>query len=216
MNALNPTLALTLLLMVSQAAAADAAEPLLIGPWRLNMTPQEVQSFSEFGPYEVVRATGGLETANGQFLGARTNVSFVFDARGVEFIQVWKYEGKEEAAAQAAVLDIFRLFADKYGGARVDNVEFDGPAGLNEEAMKALLGRVIGTARAMSAEIRQKHKVGVTVMFDMMPNKQPADTRLHSTWGYSGKFDTFYVFLFQDRVDAEPRRVKANVQVDDP
>jgi hypothetical protein len=190
----------------------EVVRPFEIGPWLLGMTRGDVQAFTEFGPYSPARTTGGLETPNGLFRGEKTNISFVFDESRLKFIQVWKYEGSDVGAAQQAVLDLYRLFSSEFGGAEVENVDVSGPEGLDEGAMRVLLSRILGTARELAADIRQKHDRSVLIMFDMKPRAQPSGSRLHSQWGYSASHDTFYVFLFQDEPSAPPRKVPANIQ----
>ena len=53
-----------------------------------------------------------------------------------------------------------------------------------------------------------------TMIFDMIPLRQPQESRPHCQWVYAGRPDTFYVFLFQDRKDAPSRRVASNVQLE--
>jgi hypothetical protein len=186
--------------------------PFPIGPWRLGMTREQVAAFADYGPYAPVAVTGGLETANGPFPAKRTNTSFVFDDAGLQYVQVWRYEGKDAQAAQAAVLDLYRLFAARFGGATVGNVRVEGREGIDEQALTVLLGRVLGTAQQLTGDWR-KQGMDAMLMFDMAPRAQPSDSRLHSQWGYSSRFDTFYVFLYQDRRDAPARQVAHNIEL---
>lgn len=204
---------LLMLFRLVQADEAQAVGSFELGPWRLGMSREQVQSFAQFGPYVPVEVTGGLETFNAMFQGQKANASFVFAADGLQHIQLWKYEGKDVSQAQSSVVDIFRLFSSQFGGAEVENVNVSGEKGLTEGALNAVLAKVLGTARDLAAEAREKQKRSVTFMFDMKPLSQPTGSRLHSQWGYSSKHDMFYVFLFQDRPDAPLRRVEANVQL---
>ena len=199
--------------VLSAPVLADEYE---IGPWRLGMSREEVSSFDAFGPYTAVEATGGIETENGTFEGNRRNVSFVFAEETLDFIQVWNYEGQVADVAKQRVLEIFDLFHDRFGGAEVENIEVAGQSRLDRGAMSAVLDKIIGTARELAADLRNEEGVEMTIMFDMIPASQPDGSRLHSMWGYSSRFDTFYVFLFQDPVDAPARRVEANVTTEEP
>ena len=204
------------LLIIAAGAASANEEAFDIGPWRLGMKLEQVQSFTEFGPYERVQVTGGLETKNAIFQGKKTNTSFVFDPSGLEYIQVWKYEGNDPKAAQEAVVDIFHLFSSKFGGAEIDNIDVKGPngSGLSEAPLRAVLERILGTAQEMTGRFRKEKGVETLIMFDMRPSSQPFGSRLHSQFGYSSRYDTFYVFLYQDRSDAPTRRIQSNIQLE--
>ena len=197
-----------MLIALTGSAIADEYD---VGPWRLGMTRDAVSSFDDFGPYTAVEATGGLETQNGVFEGNQRNISFVFAGDALDFIQVWNYEGKDADTAKQRVLEVFDLFNDRFGGAAVENINVSGPNGFDRGAMNAVLDKIIGTARELAADIGSKEDVEITMMFDMVPANQPDGSRLHSVWGYSSRFDSFYVFLFQDPTDAPIRRVEANV-----
>lgn len=60
--------------------------------WKLGMSPEAVKACAQRGPYLDVKVTGGLETANGEFDGAKTNISFVFKDEQLVKIQVWLCE----------------------------------------------------------------------------------------------------------------------------
>jgi len=203
-----------LFLMLSLFSLPALAAEFTLGPWRLGMSRQEVQSFAEHGPYEDVAVTGGLETHNANLDGRKTNVSFVFDDGGLRYIQVWGYEGADYVSAKNAVLDVFDLFIEDYGGVEVPGVTVSGPAGLDRDAMEVLLDRVLGTAKEIGEKTANDQKAAMLLFFDMKPKRQPEGSRLHSQWGYHSRFDTFYVFLYQDREDAPERRVTSNVQLE--
>ncbi|MGH9437975.1 MAG: hypothetical protein ACRD22_08775 [Terriglobia bacterium] len=201
------------LLAVSFAANASGA-PFNVGPWRLGMVPAKVQSFGKFGPYTPIEPTGGLETVNASFQGQKTKVSFAFDASGLKTIKIWKYQGASSTAAQAAVIDLFHLFSAKYGGAKVENVNISGPNGsaLTEDTLKAVLKRILGTAKEMTASFRKKGHFDTLIIFDMRPNQQPLREQLDAQWGYNSKTDKFFAILYEDRAGVPIRRAKANLQ----
>lgn len=201
------------LLAWSYAASASGA-PFDVGPWRLGMDPAKVQSFSKFGPYTPVDSTGGLETTNASFQGRKTEVSFAFDTSGLKTIKIWKYQGASSTAAQAAVVDLFHLFAAKYGGGKVENVNISGPNGsaLTEDTLKAVLERILGTAKELTASVRKKGHFDTLIIFDMRPNQQPPGGQLDAQWGYNRKTDKFFAILYEDRAGMPIRRVKANLQ----
>jgi hypothetical protein len=193
--------------------SATAAE-FDVGPWRLGMSREQVRSFAEYGPYEPVAVTGGLETHNALLSGERKNVSFVFDDQGVAYIQVWEYEGSDYESAKRAVLEVFDSFVASYGGAEIPGIDVSGPSGLDRGAMEVVLSRVLGTAREIAQKTAKEQKAAMVLFFDMKPKEQPEDSRLHSQWGYHARFDTFYVLVFQDRTEAPERRVPSNVRLE--
>jgi len=203
-----------LILVLGLFSLPAIAEEFTLGPWRLGMSRTEVLSFVEEGPYEDVAVTGGLETHKAHLFGSLKNVSFVFDDAGLRYIQLWGYEGADSQSAKAAVMELFDLFAKDYGGAEVPGVTVSGQAGLDRESMEVLLDRILGTARELGKETARKQKAAMLILFDMKPKQQPDGSRLHSQWGYHSKFDTFYVFLYQDRQDSPERRVDSNVRLE--
>jgi hypothetical protein len=193
--------------------SASAAE-FEVGPWRLGMSREEVQSFQEYGPYQIVVVTGGLETHNAVLDGRQKNVSFVFDDDGLAYIQVWEYEGSDYESAKTAVLEVFEFFLDRYGGAEIPGIEVSGAAGLDRRVMEVVLCRVLGPAREIGRKTAEEQSAAMILLFDMKPKEQPEQSRVHSQFGYHARFDTFYVMVFQDRHEAPKRRVPSNVRLE--
>ncbi|MGH8225970.1 MAG: hypothetical protein ACRER1_07455 [Gammaproteobacteria bacterium] len=200
------------------AGSAPIAADFHIGPWKLGMTKSEVASFNTFGPYEPVTETGGLETKNGVFQDKKSDISFVFDKNGLQYIQVWAYEGKSYEQTKKATLALYDLFEKSFGGATVGNVAVknpDGSTNVSRASMAVILDRVLGTARQLSNEMKKKGDV-INIMFDLIPAKQPSGSQLDVQFSYSARYGTFYVFLFQDRAGIPPRRVKSNLYAEKP
>lgn len=194
--------------------SSTLAQPFALGPWRLGMSEEEVRAYSEYGPYTHVSATGGLETQNGTFEGQKKGVSFVFDGAGLRYIQLWNYEGSDYESARRAVLELFDLFSEQYGGAEVVGVAADGQSALSRGAMEAVLARVLGTAKELGRQAAEEENAAMILFFDMKPMQQPEGSRLHSQWGYNSRYDTFYVFLFQDRTDAPERKMPSIIRLE--
>ena len=186
-----------------------------IGPWQLGMPKAQVTSFADFGPYLPVESTGGVETYNAMVDGKKTNVSFVFDKDALQYIQVWKYEGGDAAVAQKAVLDLFDMFQKSYGGATIDGVDVNNGAPLTHDAVVAVLTKILGTAHELGDKFHREHNATMTFVFDMHPNRQPAGSQLDGEFAYASRYDTFYVFLYQDLPNAPVRHQKATVQTGD-
>ena len=203
----------SLVLALFYCLSAAAAEEFTVGPWLLGMSREDVQSFAEYGPYELVAVTEGHETHNAFLDGTKKNVSFVFDDAGLSYIQVWEYEGPDYESAKEAVLGVFDLFT-QYGGAEIPGVSVSGQAGLDRQAMELVLDRILGTAQELGRKTAQEQNAAMILFFDMKPSQQPVRSHLHSQWGYHAKFDTFYVMLYQDRHDARQRKVPSNVRLE--
>ncbi len=182
-------------------SALATADEFLIGPWRLGMSKEEVMSFAQFQPYVAVPNTGGVETANGIFLGERRNVSFVFDDRGLKYIQASEYQGANFEEAGDGVLRIFDFFEKSLGGATIDGVDLreeNAATKLDHAVLKLLIAETLGTAEERGEKAREGGQA-MTMFFNMRPVQQPDGSRLHSQWGYASRYKTFYVFLYQDR-----------------
>ena len=226
-------LLLHVLLHALPAAAADVPVSCALGPWQLGMTREQVTGFAAFGPYTDVWETGGLETRNALISGglspgsavagaaspARANVSFVFDGAGLKYMLLFKYEGRDYKAAKAALLALFDEFQRKYGGATLEDFTVEGPAAgkeLDHQVLADLLERVLGEAKAVGERALADQQASVSMMFDLAPKRQPCATRVHVQWGYHSKYDTYYVLLYQDRMDAEPRSIDKNFRLGPP
>jgi hypothetical protein len=208
-------LAFMALLLCAPLSAEEFAPPFRIGPWDLGMSREQVSPFKEFGPYKDVRVTGGIETRDAEFLGRKTNVAFAFDDAGIQYIQLFRYEGSDPDAAIAAAMEIYDLFVASFGGATVENVSIPGQASLDRSSMQAVVHTILGKAKDVEKSAREKNNATLLMHFDMKPMLQPKDSRLHCQWVYSGKLDTFYILLFQDRPHAPPRTVESNIEVGD-
>ncbi len=220
---------LALPLYALPVAAADAPASCLLGPWQLGMTRAQVTAFDAFGPYTDVWETGGVETRNALVSGpaiagaaadaARANVSFVFDGTGLKYMLLFKYEGREYKAAKTALLDVFDEFQRNYGGATLEDFTVEGPAAgaqLDHQVLADLLEQVLGEAQAVGERALKDQEASVSMMFDLAPKQQPCATRVHVQWGYHSKYDTYYVLLYQDRMDAEPRSIDKNFRLGPP
>jgi hypothetical protein len=185
---------------VAYAGAAAGSDEFTIGPWRLGMSLAEVTSFEEFGPYEPVAVTGGLETINAMIDGKKESVSFVFGSAGLSFIQLWKYEGSNFDEAKAAALDVFDQFVGRFGGATLPKHPVNGRAAVSREEFAALLFALVGRAPDLFDKWRDEKHIAATLRLDLVPIRQPAQSLLQAQVLYSGRFHRFYVFLFQDAV----------------
>ncbi|MGQ0801188.1 MAG: hypothetical protein ACT4NL_13910 [Pseudomarimonas sp.] len=180
------------------------------------MTPFEVESFKSHGPYLPVPITGGLETHRAKLDRGRTNVSFVFDGDRLDYIQVWYFEGRQYRRARAATLEIFDLFAGRFGGASIPGIKVNGTDQLQRDDLEVMLDRVLGTSAELGSRMAKEGKGYGIFQFNIVPATQPSASKLTGQFGYSTRHDTYYVFLFQDDKSKPDRRVQANIQVEAP
>lgn len=207
-------------LQVVAASAARSEEAVEVpatwtwSPWSLGMSRDQVKAVEAAAPFEPVAVTGGLETRHGVFSGKPATYSFVFDDAGLQYIQLWAYEGKDYLQARQAALDVAALFYRDLGGLNPDL--FEGPDGkpFEESLVPMIIDQTLGKAREMAKTLRKKQKAAMVMKFDMAPRRQPEGRRLHCQWIYVSRFDTYYVFLFEDRADAPPRQAEVNIQLE--
>jgi hypothetical protein len=201
------------LVCLSQLVFAEGS--FSIGPWQLGDTRGQVISQAEFGPYNPVSATGGLETTKAKFLGQSATVSFVFDAENqLQYIQGWVYEGSDFQKAREAALNVYDLFAKDFGGASIPGVETNGSKMLDRRALEAVLDRLLGKAPKLGEEFKKKQGILATTTLDLVPKNQPSNCKLVAQLVYSSRHDTFYVLVFQDRNDRPERRAKSMMFID--
>lgn len=204
--------AVLLLIAIPVASATDPKNSdFFISPWRLGMTRDQVIAEKEFGPYQPVKVTGGVETFDAQFDGRKTNVSFVFDdADALSYIQVWKYEGPDFDKASKAAEQVFDFFQNRFGGAQIFGV--NDSRLLDKKTFMAAIAAALGHAPLLFERVENEKKAVGTMFLDVTPKVQPGNCRLHSQLIYSGKFKTFYVLLFQDFPNAPSRQAPGLIQ----
>lgn len=203
------------LLLASLPSRAQLAE-FNVGPWRLGMTRAEVAGFSSEGPYLEVPATGGLETKGAKLDRGRTNVSFVFEDDRLDYIQVWYYEGSRYKKARSAVLEVFDLFTERFGGASIPGITVNDSERLDRKGLEVMLDRVLGTSADLGRRMAEKGNGLGLFRFDLVPSSQPVGSKITGQFGYSTRFDAYYVFLFQDDPSKPDRRVETNIYVEAP
>lgn len=113
---MRPAYILGVVALLACASSLQAKEVHGFDCWRLGMTRAEVRSCAQYGPYAEVRVTGGLETPNGDFEGARTNISFVFDDDDhLIKIQVWLSEATNLEAALSSATRAWQYLSKEFG-----------------------------------------------------------------------------------------------------
>ncbi len=85
-----------------------------LSPWQFGMSPSQVKSFKEFGPYSEFK-NGDLETYNGLFYGKKKNVQFFFKEKKLRRIGVYLYEGQNIEDATAAWRGAYQSLRENFG-----------------------------------------------------------------------------------------------------
>ncbi len=174
---------LLLLLLLWTSVQAQSS---MLYPWKFGMTKTEVTSFEKYGPYKDVQVTGGAETFNAIFDGKKTNVSFLFDDKGLKRIQVWIYEGGSKEDAMKAWSSLYKFMNRSFGTIEVPDIKLDPTGGPLPPDILA----IAATANA-----------GITGKTQMAPIKMPPEANVFaSLFGREIQGSTyFYLFLFYDR-----------------
>ena len=150
------------------------------------MAKSEVTKFEKYGPFIDVRVTGGTETPNGLFNGKKTNISFVFDEKGLRRIQVWAYEGRSLDEATEAWKSLYQYLNKSYGAVEVPQITVDPKSDpLTPDALS----------------IAVKVHVDVVGKVQMAPVKKPINEVIFSSFAKKEIQGSpfYYVFLFSDR-----------------
>jgi hypothetical protein len=115
------------------------------------------------------------------------------------------YEGQDWREAHRTILEVFDLFKSRYGGANIKELSDD----IGREELDLILRQTLDVAEEMNQRYVPKGQYMVQT-FDMVPRRQPADSRLHCQWVYDGRSNTFSVFLYQDAAAAPKRDMADN------
>jgi hypothetical protein len=151
-----------------------------LGPYRLGMKAAEVQAVKACAPYKPVASTGGLECPAFEIAGKKRNISFIFDPAtgGLRKIQVWFYEGRDAAAAEAALVELITYLEGEHG-ALESNVLPPG-APVTAKALRAAAERAPATGGVQKAQLK--------------PAKNPLDKFVFASLMKSAT--DWYVFLY--------------------
>ena len=197
------------------ASPLRGQENALIAPWSLGDSREQVLAETKFGPYKNVSITGGLETAHGSFLGEKTTISFVFgETEQLEYLQVWLYEGSSFPKAKKEALRIFDIFASRFGGASVSGIEVDGSEHMDRDSFSVVLDKVLGQAPKLGEKFKRERQVVATTTLDLVPRRGPEHVKIVGQLIHSSRYDSYYIFLFEDLASAPDRRAKSNVYLE--
>lgn len=167
------------------------------GPWAFGMTPEAVRGVEEHAPYSAVEATGGLETPNGELMGRRANVSFVFGPGGLRLIQIWAYEGGELAAAEDAFFEAYRHLSERFGPLHADGRPF--AEGLSREQVLELVPASFRDAS--EAQDLEGMKPGDSIQasverLHLHPQAPIAGAGVFASFAHSPQLRLYWVFVY--------------------
>lgn len=163
---LQTGLASMLMLGVARISAAPAGTGGL-PPWRFGMTPGEVTSFADYGPYRAF-SNGDLETYAGLFSGRKENVQFFFKGGKLARIGIYLYEGQDIDAATLAWSEAYAVLRDKFGSIELPDLQ-----------VRPVDGKIAPEAIA-SAVVKRVRETGKT---QMAPVGQPVDKFVFASFG---------------------------------
>ena len=137
-----------------------------LSPWQFGMTPAEVKSFKESGPYKTF-SNGDLETFNGRFKGRKENVQFFFQNGRLRRIGIYLWEGQNPKKGIPVWHRAYELLHADYGRVATPDLK----AGPDSEPLNA---EVLAIAAAAHAD--------VTGRTEMAPAKQPREMRVSAAF----------------------------------
>jgi hypothetical protein len=153
-----------ILIFITAALAIGTAVGAGLPPWQFGMTPAQVISFKEFGPYKTF-SNGDLETFNGRYHGRKQNVQFYFSGGRLRRIAVSLGEGTDRKKAIAACQQLYELLQRDYGRVTIpENKSGDG---------KPIPPAVHAIAATMNADLFGSSHI--------IPVKQPKEIRVRGS-----------------------------------
>lgn len=125
-------------------------------PWHFEMTPQQVASFSAYGPYKSFK-NGDLEAYAGVFNGHKENVQFFFRDGKLARIGIYLYEGANIKEASEAWGRAYAGLKSTYGEIDLPDIRISGGSGqLAPEVVAAASGaNVDAVGKSQMAPVKQ-------------------------------------------------------------
>ena len=143
-------------LALGSSPASAAASAGGLPPWQFEMTPKQVASFSEYGPYKSFR-NGDLETYSGVFNGHKENVQFFFKDGKLARIGIYLYEGSNIKEASEVWGRAYGELRSMFGEISLPDVRVSSNTGsLAPEVVAAASGaNVDATGKTQMAPVKQ-------------------------------------------------------------
>ena len=114
-----------ILILITAALSLSTAAGAGLPPWQFGMTPAQVASFKEFGPYKTF-SNGDLETFNGRYHGRKENIQFFFNGGRLRRIGVYFGETSDSKKAVAMFERAYRALENDYGKVEVPEMKVSG------------------------------------------------------------------------------------------
>ncbi|HVF73070.1 MAG TPA: hypothetical protein VM940_15820 [Chthoniobacterales bacterium] len=174
----------TILTLITAAFLLSTAAGAGLPPWQFGMTPAQVTSFKEFGPYKPF-SNGDLETFNGRYHGRKENVQFFFEAGHLRRIGIYFGATQDTKKAVAMFERAYRALEQDYGKVEVPEMKVSGG----------------GTPPVTVIAVGAMANADATGKTQMAPVKQPANMSVFSSAyrvNERGK-KTFTVAIFLDK-----------------
>ena len=184
-----------------------------VGNWKLGASREKIVAMPSLPNLKSVAVTGGLETSDAIFEGNKRNTSFVFDENELLYTQTWVYEGQNFDLAIKEFSTLFNYLSSKLKGANIKGIDVSGgmTVGALKEATKQLFVNIQKSVD--KTNITSDKEMTFLMTLDLIPNTQPNENKLHGKFVYSGRHDTFYIFLFEDLPNSRDRSSPTHVQL---
>ena len=149
-------------------------------PWQFGMTPDEVMSFSELGPYKRFK-NGDVETYDAEFDGRKENIQFFFHDNRLVRIAVYLYEGKDIHEARLVWIRGYNALQSMYGELELPDIHI----APDSEPVDVT---VLSIAAAANLEVESKTQ--------MAPRNQPENVFVFSSFmHYDHAGEKFYLVI---------------------
>lgn len=141
---------------MGMAQAVSASSGGALPPWHFQMTPQQVTSFTDYGPYKSF-SNGDLETYAGLFYGHKENVQFFFKDGKLARIGIYLYEGQDLRAAAAKWGSVYAALKESFGEMELPGIHLEQAGGeTSPQAIAAAAGAVVmAGGKAQMAPLKQ-------------------------------------------------------------
>jgi hypothetical protein len=151
MNRIRAVTFITLLTVFSVSVTAAAAAKF---PWSFDMSPDEVRSVTEAGPYKSF-SNGDLETYNGIYEGNKENFQFFFKDQKLWRIGIYLYEERDPKVAAQKWAELHQSLQHRFGDLETPNNTFVDSTEGRDAFSKAAIAIAIKPAKSQMAPVRQ-------------------------------------------------------------
>lgn len=174
----------SLFLLFGWLVAGQAFATCPAWPWQFGMSPQQITSITECGPYKAFK-NGDLETYNGLFEGEKENFQFYFKGGKLYRIAIHFYEGTNPTAAANAWLVLYRNLSGLFGKIETpgnmapaaspsESAEFKTKAlAIVRKSDKTQMAPVVQPKDTLTFSSLWRHKIGDEMYYYVVMNVDP-------------------------------------------